>query len=208
MRLRVPPGRIIERINDFAAIQLCKPVSRGERFHEATLLFSSPDYCRELAEIAILHPTRAVPLENILGARIGLAPELPIAWSHWSNRAGEDLIDVTLCHFYLRDLCSALRGWSYKPPTTKHYATWRTADPKGNDDHAIIVRYQAVEVANSGVGIEILFLPRCDPRPYHIQVKRSLLGHSGSSRCRPSASDMLSVGGRQRVPGAPRGSQG
>ena len=121
MRLRVPPGRIIERINDFAAIQLCKPVSRGEPFHEATLLFSLPDYCSDLAEIAILHPTRAVPLENILGgAHIGLAPELPIAWSHWSNRAGEDLIDVALCHFYLRDLGSALRGWSYKPPTTKH----------------------------------------------------------------------------------------
>jgi hypothetical protein len=88
-------------------------------------MFRLPDCCSALAEIAILHPTHAVPLENLLGDRIGLAPELPIAWSHWSNRAGEDLIDVAFCHFNPRDSnprdsVSALRGWSYKPPTAKH----------------------------------------------------------------------------------------
>jgi hypothetical protein len=59
-------------------------------------------------------------LKTLLGTDIGLAPELPIAWSHWSNRAGEDLIDVALRHFYLRDLVSALRGYSYIPPTAEH----------------------------------------------------------------------------------------
>jgi hypothetical protein len=106
-------ARVVAGKSLVALINVEAPVSGALRQH-------LPFY-GQCADLAILHPTRAVPLENILGgAHIGLAPELPIAWSHWSNRAGEDLIDVALCHFYLRDLGSALRGWSYKPPTTKH----------------------------------------------------------------------------------------
>src|SRR5262249_6075690 len=40
-RLRIPPGRVVERVNDLEAfVPPCKLVRTGERFHEPAVLFS------------------------------------------------------------------------------------------------------------------------------------------------------------------------
>src|SRR5215510_5315302 len=94
-QLRIPPGRVVKRINEFGAgVPPCKLVSIGERFHEPALLLSLLRYDRIISDKTIQYPIRTVPLEDFLCPRAGasLVPKLAVISGHWCNRADE--------HFY------------------------------------------------------------------------------------------------------------
>ena len=64
---------------------------------------------------------------------------------------------------------------------------------EGNDNVAMIVWDQGLEVANSIVAKGIPLLPHCEPRPNYGRLKRLLPGHSVSAPCGPLARILLSA---------------